>query len=71
MNPDHTEDDRAITPDRMSDALAQELVQEIDFGGYELTSWETNFIESNLQKERFSLKQKEVIYKIARRLHLI
>ena len=66
-----TDDGLAITPDRMSDELAAELVSELDLGDWELTPWQASFIESNLGRRRFSLKQKEVIYSMSRKLRLI
>lgn len=62
---------RAITPDTMSDTLTAELVQDLDLGDWELSDWEAQFISSNLSNDRFSIKQKSVIYKLARRYNLL
>jgi hypothetical protein len=71
LNTNLNDDSRAITPERMTDHLARELIQELDLGDWELNDWQAKFVESNLQREHFSLKQKEVIYKMARRFNLL
>ena len=62
---------RAITAENMSDHLACELIQELDFGDWELDDWSAEFIESNFSRTTFSLKQKSVIYKLAKRFNLL
>jgi hypothetical protein len=62
---------RAITPDRMSNQLAAELINTIDVGDYELSDWETEFIGGNLEHTSFSTAQKSVIYKLAKRFNLL
>jgi hypothetical protein len=62
---------KVIRPDNMSDQLAKELVTDMDLGDYEVNDWEADFLESCLSRDRFTLKQKEVIYKMARRLKLL
>jgi hypothetical protein len=62
---------RAITPDSMSNILAAELVEAIDNGDWELSDWHAQFIESNLGRTSFSVKQKAVIYDLARKFNLL
>lgn len=66
-----TVDGAAITPFNMSDTLAAELVQELDLGDWELDPRSAEFIESNLSRTEFSVKQKQWIYNLARKFHLV
>jgi hypothetical protein len=71
--PKKPREDHFVTPESMSFNLARQLVEDIDTGDFELTAWETEFVGSILDKDQttFSFKQKEVIYKLARRFHLL
>lgn len=62
---------RAVTAASMSNELCAELVETIDLGDWELNDWETEFIGGLLGSKHFSIKQKEVIYKLARRFRLL
>lgn len=64
-------DDRRPTAENMSDQLAAELVDAIDSGDWELSDWHAQFIESNLGRTRFSIKQKAVILDLSRKFGLI
>ena len=64
-------DGLAITPERMSNQLAAELLEAIDSGDFNLTDWDVDFIGNNLGREHFSLKQKRVIYNLARKFKLL
>lgn len=66
-----TEDNLAITPERMSDELAARLVEDLDDSDFNFTDWDVSFIGSNLGRKRFSFKQKTVIYNLARKFKLI
>lgn len=69
--PRSTEDNLALTPDRMSDECTVDLLVELDQGDYNLTDWDVEFIGSNLGKNSFSVKQKKVVYDLARKFKLL
>lgn len=64
-------DGLAITPERMTNNLAAELVEAIDNGDFEIDDRSAEFIESNLGRTHFSVAQKRWIYDLARRYRLI
>jgi hypothetical protein len=67
----HRQQHHAITPENMSDNLASELVADLDDGDFEVNDWEADFLESCLSRDTFSIKQKSVIYKMAKRFGLL
>lgn len=48
-----------------SDEDARELVQYIDEHGKNLTAWEIQFIESNLDCEHFTEAQKKILLELS------
>lgn len=62
---------KTLSARNMSDNLALELITTLDLGDFELTDWETEFVESLVSKKHFTDKQKEVIYKLAFKFKLL
>ena len=71
LNKPRGDDSRAITAENMSNQLTAELVEALDSGDWELPDWHAQFIESNLGRTTFSIKQKHVIYDLARKYRLL
>lgn len=50
-----------MNPYNLTDAECVMAVHELDNPKYELSDWEAEFVNSNLQRNRFSERQKEVL----------
>lgn len=60
-----------VTAESMSDHLCKDLLNDLDLGDWELTDWEADFVESCLGRDRWTLKQRAVILKMANKYKLL
>jgi hypothetical protein len=61
----------ALSEGYFTDKLAADLVEALDSGDFEFNDWQLEFLESNLGRSTYSVKQKKVIYEMANERNLI
>lgn len=60
----------STNPYNLSDADCVMAIKELDNPKHDLTDWEAEFVESNLRRNTFSERQKEVIAKLIDKHHI-